>query len=204
MRKKQQINMYRNIAVVALVIIGVVIMVFVLRTMNDSPVLPTDFLASYRTAALHSEQVVAMTDAVHEKIKRINDLDMKGEQEKALALIREASKDNVQAREETLRLSISLEELVQQLAVITSARTRKIAFEAIEIEIALTHEFLSYTKSLNEFLSALSTAIVTNEAEERRLVEERLIEVNRKREKINEFNDQFIVKVKKLGLTREQ
>ena len=88
--------------------------------------------------------------------------------------------------------------------MITSARTRKIAFEAIEIEIALTHEFLSYTKSLNEFLSALSTAIVTNEAEDRRLVEERLIEVNRKREKINEFNGQFIAKMKKLGLTREQ
>ena len=175
-------------------------MVYALGRMSREPSLPFDFLAVYREAAFHSEQVIHLTDVVNGKIERINTLDLEGKHEQALALIREADKDNTQAREEALQLSLSLEELAKQLQYIHSSRVRHTVFEAIETEFNLVHEFLSYTQSLSSFLDTLNVAIVTDAISDRLEVERYLEEVNSKRNLINELNSRFLAKVGELGI----
>lgn len=157
---------------------------------------PPAFLWAWRDAAQVSSEVVRFTDDTNRTIGAVNALDLQGDTDLALGLIREARESNRLAYGKAVELTQTLQRLAASLRDIPSVTSQRVAYEAVAVELSLVSEFIVYTESLNRFLDQVARALATNAPGDRRAVEDALREVNDRAQKINELNDTFLRTVK--------
>ncbi|MCP6720063.1 MAG: hypothetical protein KJI72_01905 [Patescibacteria group bacterium] len=198
MKLKLKKAVKRRILWFVLIVIAVLIIALYFFLDFNQPIqVPNEFLAARQNAAVVSKKIVALTGATNEKIKAVNLSDLSGNASQAHTLIQEARQNNAEAHNQAFELSGYLQELAESLSAISSAKSQRLAYEAVAVEITLVSEFIIYTQNLNNFLGSLLGAIQTNSFADRRAVQNYLDEVNERAEKINDLNEEFLVKIEK-------
>lgn len=182
--------------IIVLVVTLIVALYFFLAP-NKPIQLSDEFLAARQNAAAVSEKIVVLTSATNKKIRAVNLSDLNGDASQAYALIQEARRNNAEAYNQAFELSRHLQKLAESLSAIPSVKSQRLAYEAVAVELALVSEFIIYTQNLNNFFGSLSSAIQTNSFADRIAVQNYLKEVNKHAEKINDLNEEFLVKIEK-------
>ena len=185
MKLKPQIRLIIGITLIAISVIAVFI--FFLKGSGKEP-LPPSFLEARKEASLISQKIVDLTNDANEKIKTANLFDSSGNKSDALVLIKEARQINTEAYNQAFELSRQLQKLAESLSEIKSQDSRRAAYEAVAVELALVTEFIDYTQALNTFLDNLSVAVTTDSFANRRAAENYLEVVNKKANLINNLN----------------
>jgi len=165
--------------------------------MNKPPVRPpAEFLTARQRGTEISQKVVELTLVTNQKIKEINSFDLNGDILKAMDLIKEAEDKNREAYDQAVKLSEEMRKMAESLEKISLFSGRQIALEAVTLEVTLITNFISYTQTLNLFLSNLYKAIATSDSNYRRQAEKYLEEINAKTWTINSLNQQFLEKMR--------
>ncbi len=183
--------------VILILVLGLGLAAYFFATSAGKAKEPQQFLEARKNAADVSANIVGLTNSTDEKIKAINLSDLKGNSEKALALVQEARATNTEAYKSAFELSRGLQTMAEALAQIKSLDNRRLAYDAVAVELSLVSEFINYTGSLNNFLDILNRAITTNSPAERLAAENYLKEINKNTEKINNLNQEFLTKIGK-------
>jgi hypothetical protein len=157
--------------------------------------LPSDFLISKNEAALISQRIADLTQKTNEKIKAANISDFNNDSNSTLLFIQEARENNIKAYNNAVELSRYLQKLAESLTNIKSAKSQRLAMEAIATELGLVSEFIIYTQKLNNFLETLAKAITTNLPRDRKAIQNSLDEVNLSVNYINQLNYEFLKKM---------
>ncbi len=158
-------------------------------------VLPPEFLAARRSAALTSAQIVSLTNQTDDTIKQVNFSDLGGDSTQALALIENARSANREAYSKAFELTGYLQTLAGSLQAIPPGSGQGVAYEAVSVELSLVSEFILYTQQLNGFLDALGKAITSGTPADRSAAQAALAGVNTEVTKIDTINQQFLSKM---------
>jgi len=189
---------HRFLLLVLIVAVALAVAFYFFFANKSQPLqLPDEFLAARQSAATVSEKIVALTSATNEKIKAVNLSDVDRNVSQAYTLIQEARENNAEAYNQAFILSRHLQKLAESLGTVPSVKSQRLAYEAVAVELALVSEFITYTQSLNNFLGSLSSAVRTNSFADRRAAQGYLREVNERAIKINDLNEEFLVKIGK-------
>lgn len=152
---------------------------------------PAGFTAARQNAAGVSQDIVALTATVNQKIQAANAAEAKGDANAVLAAVSGARTSNAEAYNKAFSLSQDLQTMAESLSTINSPQSRQLAYEAVAVELSLVSEFIAYTGSLNDFLNALSSSIASDNPANRNAVADALKTVNDKAATINQLNDEF-------------
>ncbi len=161
---------------------------------------PAEFITAYKNAVGDSKKIVELTNAVNQKIAEVNSFDSSGKIQKALELISSANQDNNAARETATNLVASMAALTKSASALPSQADQQAVLDAIAIESNLIREFINYTQKVNQFLTVLSVAIVSDSFNDRLAVSKDLEEVNRQSRIINNLNQEFLNRIEKVKI----
>lgn len=180
----------------ALIVLAGGVFSYALGVWGSPTHVPADLLRAREDAARVGQEIVALTKATGDKIKAVNLSDLEGNREQALALIEEARFPNEGAYGKAFELTGHLERIAASLGEVSSVESQRLAYEAVASELALTSEFIVYTRVLDMFLVQLGAAIGTGSAADRQAAMATLTDVNARAERINQLNEKFIERMR--------
>jgi len=197
MNKKEFIKEYgRQLVIMLLVGLLTAGIIFTFEFLGSTDKdLPKNFPDVYQKATTQNKEVVELANSVNKKIEQINKMDLEGNSEQSLELIEEAREENQKAKNKAEDLSDTLEGLNAMLDKSGEAEKLEVAREALAIEEKLVEEFLNYTNSLSNFLTAVEDAINSNSFNDRISVDRKLDQVNKHKNKINSLNQKLVSKI---------
>lgn len=156
--------------------------------------LPKEFLDARQAASLVSQNIVDLTHATGQKIKKV---DISGANLKdSLQLIKEARDANNEAYNQAFALSRHLQKIAELLPDVKAQNSRELAYQAVSVELGLISELMAYTERMNRFLESLAESAETKSRESIKETNEYLQEINQKITTINKLNKEFMRKIK--------
>ncbi len=184
----------RKIAIIAGTVVIVIGLVIYFINSFQGGVVPANFTASRQKAASISQEIVNLTNQTSKKISEANIVQGGNNVNQLLELINEAKTTNAAAYQKAFDLSRTLQEMAGSLNGVGITR-QQLGYEAVALELSLVSEFISYTGTLNDFLTNLSKAVLDQNLESRKAAENALKIVNQKTLLINNLNGDFLEKM---------
>jgi len=160
---------------------------------NGSVEVPELFRITRERAAGISRDIVVRTTNTVEKIGAMQNV---GEDRtRGVVLVREARRSNAGAYGSAFDLSEQLKVLAQTIAGISSARSQRIASEAIATELALVSEFIGYTQDVEILLNRLQAHFASG-ADDVYAQDPLLQKINARVRRINDLNKEFEIQMR--------
>ncbi len=175
--------------------VALLFLALVFFVISKSTKVPQQFFDAREKVSETSKTIVGLTNQTVEIIKNANIFDEHGNTERALTLISTARANNNEAYQKASTLAEELKSLAESLQGISSRQSQQLAYESVAVELSLVSEFIVYTNKLNAFLDTLAQAVATNFFASRRLVGDKLNEVNEQARVINSINQDFLDRI---------
>ena len=153
--------------------------------------LPARFVSAREHAAEISKEIVRLTDETNKKIKTANALELSGKHQDALEFVKDARAANSEAHAKAVDLASALQRFAESLADISVVKERRLAYEAVAVELSVVSEFIVYTEKLNSFFDVLSSTSGGIGVPDAHVLGQALNAVNEKVSQINELNQEF-------------
>ena len=116
---------------------------------------PRDFADARQRSYNIAQAIVKLSSDSLVDLSHIAGLDRAGKAAEALAVVQQAIGDNLQARQEAVQLSATLEVMAKNLPEIMPSRGRNLATEGLGYEVNLINHLITYNDYLSQLLAVL-------------------------------------------------
>ncbi len=159
--------------------------------MAEGKVVPQEFSEARIEGAKLAQEIVVAASFSIENLKKIGELDRKGNAQDALILISDEIRKNNEIHDKAVALSSQLERMAILISAIKPASAQRVVTEGLSAEVGLVSRLITYNGYSAQLFDVLRAKFVEHVSDTDGRVNDLIGKINDEARAINDLNNKF-------------